>query len=104
MEKKLTKPQLDGYYMPAEFGRHDGTIMIYPTRPGSWGVDRSGALDSFGKIFLEIIKRENLYLLADKSHYDEAIEFMDEIQEDMKKYFRIILSQKKLPGKKVRRQ
>ncbi|MBP3198585.1 MAG: agmatine deiminase [Butyrivibrio sp.] len=79
MEKKLTKPQLDGYYMPAEFGRHDGTIMIYPTRPGSWGVDRSGALDSFGKIFLEIIKRENLYLLADKSHYDEAIEFMDEI-------------------------
>ncbi len=67
----------DGYHMPAEFSAHDGTIMIYPVRPGSWGRDRSGALRAFSKIFLEIIKRENLYLLADKAHWDEAKEFMD---------------------------
>ena len=70
-------PRDDGYHMPAEFSAHDGTIMIYPVRPGSWGKDRSNALRAFSKIFLEIIKRENLYLLADKAHWDEAKELMD---------------------------
>ncbi len=71
------KPCEDGFRMPAEFDRHDGTIMIYPVRPGSWGRDRSGALRAFSAIFLEIIKHENLYLLADKAHWDEAKELMD---------------------------
>ena len=67
--------------MPAEFAAHDGTIMIYPTRPGSWGKDRSDALKAFGHIFREILRRENLYLLADKEHYFEAVEFMDDLIE-----------------------
>lgn len=62
--------------MPAEYSRHIGTIMIYPTRPGSWGKDRSGAISSFSKIFLEIIKRERLFLLADEEHYDEAVKLL----------------------------
>ena len=70
-------PRDDGYHMPAEFSAHDGTIMIYPVRPGSWGKDRTNALRAFSRIFLEIIKRENLYLLADKAHWDEAKELMD---------------------------
>lgn len=28
-------PSHDGYYMPAEYEKHDGTIMIWPVRPGS---------------------------------------------------------------------
>ena len=74
-----TTPHADGYHMPAEFEPHDGTIMIYPVRPGSWGIDRFEALRSFGEIFIEIIKRENLYLLADKEHFYEAKDFMDKI-------------------------
>jgi agmatine deiminase len=69
----------DGYYMPAEFAPHDGTIMIFPTRPGSWGKDRTDTLRSFGSIFLEIIKRENLYLLTDLDHIGEADLFLDEL-------------------------
>jgi agmatine deiminase len=72
-------PIKDGYRMPAEFAPHDGTIMIYPTRPGSWGKDRSGALKAFGEIFLEILKRENLYLLAAGEYWDEARDFLDEL-------------------------
>ncbi len=72
-------PSQDGFYMPAEYFEHDGTIMIYPTRPGSWGKDRSGALDSFGRIFIEIIRRENLYLLVDEDHRSEAVKFLDRI-------------------------
>ncbi len=71
-------PGKDGYHMPAEFSAHDGTILIYPTRPGSWGKDRSAALKAFGDIFIEILKRENLYLIADKEHFYEARDFMDE--------------------------
>ncbi|WP_034446811.1 agmatine deiminase [Butyrivibrio sp. AE2032] len=75
-------PRQDGYFMPAEFSKHDGTIMIYPTRPGSWGKDRTEALEAFGKIFLEILRRENLYLLADREHWEEARKFVDGIIED----------------------
>ena len=57
------KPCEDSFFMPAEYDAHEGTLMIYPVRPGSWGKDRSGALESFKRIFIEIIKRENLYLL-----------------------------------------
>ena len=72
-------PINDGFRMPAEFGRHEGTIMIYPTRPGSWGRNRSGALASFALIFYEIIKREDLYLLVpdDPEYYAEAKELTD---------------------------
>ena len=72
-------PIKDAYHMPAEYAHHDGTIMIYPTRPGSWGKDRSDALKAFGSTFLEILKRETLYLLTDWDHYDEAESFMERI-------------------------
>ena len=65
--------------MPAEFSPHLGTIMIYPTRPGSWGKDRRDTLKSFGEVFLEILKREDLYLLASKGFVKEADVFMDEL-------------------------
>ncbi|MBQ3795222.1 MAG: agmatine deiminase [Butyrivibrio sp.] len=75
-------PVDDDFVMPAEYSIHDGTIMIYPVRPGSWGKDRTGALRSFAGIFLEIIKRENLYLIADKMHWKEAKAFLDSIIAD----------------------
>ena len=77
--RKGAMPINDGFRMQAEFDRHEGTIMIYPTRPGSWGKDRSGALASFGLIFYEILKREDLYLLVpnDPVFYAEAKEFTD---------------------------
>ncbi len=77
-------PVMDGYRMPAEFAPHDGTIMIYPVRPGSWGKDRSAALKAFGDIFLEILRRENLYLLASKEDFEEARLFLDTLIVKMK--------------------
>ena len=74
-----TLPHNDSFFMPAEYSAHDGTIMIFPIRPGSWGKDRTGTLKSFGQIFLEILRRENLYLLAGKNHWREAKDFMDSL-------------------------
>ena len=72
-----SRPVDDGYYMPAEYSVHDGTLMIYPVRPGSWGKDRSGALKAFGDVFIEVLRRENLYLLASKEDFEEARLFVD---------------------------
>ncbi len=76
---KLLKstPTSDGYFMPGEFSEHLGTIMIYPTRPGSWGKDRSDTLWSFGQVFTEILKREDLYLLVDEESREEARSFVE---------------------------
>ena len=72
-------PKEDGYYMPAEFSAHKGTLMIYPTRPGSWGKDRTDTLKSFGQVFLEIIKRETLYLLTSEDYVEEAIDTIEHV-------------------------
>ena len=74
-----TTPFNDSFFMPAEYSAHDGTIMIFPVRPGSWGKDRTETLKSFGRIFLEILRRENLYLLAGKKHWMEAKDFIDSL-------------------------
>ncbi len=65
--------------MPGEFETHEGTIMIYPTRPGSWGKDRSEALKAIGAVYKEILKREKLYLLVSADYMQEARAFTDEI-------------------------
>ena len=74
-----SKPIEDGYFMPAEFSPHEGTLMIYPTRPGSWGKDRTQTLESFGSVFIQILKRENLYLLVSRDYICEADSFIDEL-------------------------
>ena len=65
-------PKKDGYRMPAEYEPHEATIMIWPTRSGSWGKDASKAKEAFKQIFTEIVKSEKLILLADREHIDEA--------------------------------
>ena len=32
----LRTPKSDGFYIPGEFEPHEGTLMIWPWRPGSW--------------------------------------------------------------------
>ena len=79
MKRLHTTPDKDGFFMPAEFAEHEGTLMIYPTRPGSWGTDRSGALNSFGRIHTEIMKREKLFLAVSSDYYDEACGFLESL-------------------------
>lgn len=59
-------PKKDGYYMPAEFAPHVGTLVIWPVRPGSWGKDPAEAQEAFCKIIYEISKSEMAFVLAAK--------------------------------------
>lgn len=50
--------------MPAEFSPHHGTVMIFPERPGSWGVDPTAAQRAFAQIAGRLAKCEQVYMLV----------------------------------------
>lgn len=66
-------PAADGFHMPAEFAPHDGVLLVWPTRPGSWGIDPSAAQDAFCEIMRAASRSERVYLLADKAHLEDAV-------------------------------
>ena len=67
-----TLPAKDGFYMPAEYAPQDGVLLVWPVRPGSWGIDPTAAQRAFCDIMREAAKSETVYLLADSAHLDEA--------------------------------
>ena len=42
-----TLPVQDGYHMPAEFAPQSGVLLVWPVRPGSWGIDPRAAQETF---------------------------------------------------------
>lgn len=72
----MTTPKQDGFLMPAEFEPHQGTIMIFPERPGSWVYDAKPALPSFLEIFRAITDSELLYLIVSQHKFHEAQEII----------------------------
>lgn len=63
---------------PAEFEKHDATLMIWPVRPGSWGKDPSGAQKAFVTLFKEILKSEDLYVLFGRMTSSDIIDSLKE--------------------------
>ena len=45
-----TTAKADGFYMPAEYEPHLGTIMVWPTRPGSFPYNGKYAKPAFAQI------------------------------------------------------
>ena len=68
----LSLPSQDGFRMPAEFSRQDGVLLVWPVRPGSWGVDPGAAQKAFCEIMRACSRSERVYLLADTAHLSEA--------------------------------
>lgn len=64
--------ELCNYYMPAEFEPHDGCMMIWPVRPGSWPYGGKAAQKAFCEVASIIAESEKVYLLADREHVEEA--------------------------------
>ena len=65
-------PRDDNFRMPGEFERHQGCIMIWPVRPGSWIYGGKAAKKVFAKIAAIIAQSEHVYMLADHEHLKEA--------------------------------
>lgn len=68
----IESPKAAGYRMPAEYEPHHGTLMVWPTRPGSWPFDGQGAKKAFSQVIKTIAESEQVYLLVDEVHRQEA--------------------------------
>ena len=53
-----------GIRFPGEFEPHEGTLMVWPERPGSWGKDSSGAERAFTDIIEALLKVEKVWLVV----------------------------------------
>ena len=62
--------------MPAEYEPHHGTLMIWPTRPGSWPFRGKAAKAAFSQIIKTIAQGERVYLLVDQDYLSEAQSYL----------------------------
>ncbi len=69
-------PRDDGFIMPGEFELHDGCIVIWPERPGSWVYGAKYARIAFRNIIAAIAAHENVYVGVSDSSKDSAIEML----------------------------
>lgn len=65
-------PRADGFYMPAEYAPHKGTIIIWPKRPGSWIYGAKRAREAFAEVICAIAESEQAYVLAEADVIDNA--------------------------------
>ena len=54
MQYEPTTPQQDGFSMPAEFSPHQGCILIWPERPGSWKNGAAAARKAFRIVAINV--------------------------------------------------
>ena len=76
MIKMLTNstPRQDGLRMPAEFEEHEGCIIVWPQRPGSWSFGADAACAAFTAVIKAIAASEQVYVACDKrsKHWQRA--------------------------------
>ena len=69
-------PKKAGYRMPAEYEPHHGTLMIWPTRPGSWPFQGKAAKRAFTQIIEIISEGQKVYLLVEQDSLSEAQSYL----------------------------
>lgn len=79
MEFLHTLPRQDGFYMPAEFAEHEGCIIVWPERPGSWSFGAREAREAFTAVIKAIAASEKVYVIAGKASIDSAREMLQNI-------------------------
>lgn len=73
-----TLPKDDGFIMPAEFSEHFASIMIWPTRAGSFPYKCSRVKPAFVSIIKAISSREKLFLICNKNDFSEISSYFSE--------------------------
>ena len=71
-------PAADGFRMPAEFERHQGCIMIWPERPGSWAYGAKAAKKAFAQIASVISESEQVYKIVSEGRKEEEAKMLPE--------------------------
>ncbi len=66
-----TTPAADSFRMPAEFEYHEGTILIWPVRPGSWPYQGRDAKVTFLQIAAALAEGEKVFFCAKPEDFPE---------------------------------
>lgn len=69
-------PKQDKFYMPAEYEKHFGCIMIWPERADSWQYGAVRARKAFVKVAEAIAESEEVTICASEAQYDNAREML----------------------------
>ena len=73
LEKRISTPRGDDFYMPFEGDKHSGTIILLPYRKDTWRNNAAPALECFKKIITSIAKYEPVYVGIDPTIYKRVI-------------------------------
>ena len=65
-----------GFLMPGEFEPHEGCIMIWPERPGSWRNGAREARRAFRDVICAIAESEHVYVAVSKTSRASAKELL----------------------------
>lgn len=71
-----TLPSEDGFSMPGEFEAHQGCIMIWPERPGSWIYGAKAARKAFCNVIAAIAESEHVYVAVSEEGMQSAKEMI----------------------------
>lgn len=80
MEFLKNTPAQDGFLMPAEFAAHDGCIIVWPERPGSWSFGAQKAREAFAAVIKAIAASEKVYVAVTSSGMASAAAMLDGIE------------------------
>ncbi len=72
---------------PGEYEPHLGTLMVWPERSGSWGMDKSGAEKAFADVIANILKAENMYLIVNPGRKEYVYKKISSVSKDTDKLF-----------------
>jgi agmatine deiminase len=68
----MTNAKQDGFHMPSEFEPHEGCILIWPERPGSWPHGAAAGQKAFAEVIRAIARSERVYLTVSKEALSKA--------------------------------
>ncbi len=69
-DMEVTEKNRTKYRMPGEFEPHEGCVMIWPERPGSWNYGAREAQKAFVKVAEAIGESEKVYMLVSKAQME----------------------------------
>ena len=73
-----SNPKKDGYFMPAEFEKHEATYILWPERTDNW---RNGAIPAkkvFANVANTIAKFERVVVGVNANQYEAAFELLND--------------------------
>jgi len=68
----MTTPKQDGFFMPAEWGPHEGCWMIWPERPDNWRLGGKPAQAAFVEVARAIARFEPVTMMVSARQFANA--------------------------------